>query len=526
MALSRRKKIIIGSVAVVLLLAIILISVFASRKDTPEVTVVKIEPRRELKSTVTASGEVRPIQFMNLTSEVQGRIEEIYVKEGDLVTKGQPLVRLDPTQVQSNTDAQVAAVQAAQSDAQVSRSQIIAAQNQLAQAQQGLNASNAQVDTAMQQVTSARQQVVTSQTNIDKAQVELNAANRELKRTAELVESGVVSKLEYDTAKDRVENAKVSLNTARAQLESQKLAINEALSRVKQTQAQANQQAAAVKVAQRGVETSTFSANTSQQRANQQAALLRGQKSQRDKTMQVAPINGIIAEIPSKVGTFAVAGLSTTALLTIADMSAVNIEVKVDETEIDKVQIGQKVKVKVDALGEKELIGEVWQTTPLATGKSATSGGLSTNINTQEAKELKVVIQLKDITEEIRKALRPGMSATAVITTKTAENVVTVPLQALIEKQPDATPTPLPGSVPSPSDKPKPIKGVYVMEGNKVKFVEVTTGITGDSDIEIKTGLADGQEVITGPSRILKTIKDGDVVKRQTKKEGAEATTK
>lgn len=528
MALSRRKKIIIGVVAAVLLVTIILISVFASRKDTPEVTIVKLEKKRELKSTVTASGEVRPIQFMNLTSEVQGRIEEIYVKEGDLVTKGQPLVRLDPTQLQSNTDAQMASLQAAQSDAQVSRSQILAAQNQLSQAQQGLNASQASVDTALQQVATARQQVVTSQTNVDKAQVELNAANREVKRTEQLVEDGVVSKIEYDQAKDRVENAKVSLNTARAQLEAQKLAVNEALSRVKQTQAQANQSAVQVKDARRGVDTANLSANTSQDRVNQQAAVLRGQRSQRDKTLQVAPINGVIAEIPSKVGTFAVAGLSTTALLTIADMSAINIEVKVDETEIDNVQPGQTAKIKVDAFGDKELLGTVKNKTPLAIGKSATSGGLSTQINVQEAKELKVVIELNDIPEDIKKGLRPGMSATAVITTKTAGDVISVPLQALIEKQPDkdgkdggASPAPtIPGNVPAPGDKPKPVKGVYVFEGNKVSFVEVETGITGESDIEIKSGLSEGQEVVTGPSRVLKTLKNGDVVKKQAKKDG------
>jgi len=306
--------------------------------------------------------------------------------------------------------------------------------------------------------------------------------------------------------------------------------VNEALSRVKTAQAQAGQQEVAIKDARRGVDTANLTANSSQERVNQQSAVLRGQRSQRDKTLQVAPINGIIAEIPSKVGTFAVAGLSTTALLTIADMSAVNIEVKVDETEIDKVQVGQKAKVKVDAMGEKELVGEVWQTTPLATGKSQTTGGLSTNINTQEAKELKVVIQLKDLTDEVRNQLRPGMSATAVITTKVAENVVTVPLQALVEKQPDkdkdGSSSPLPNSVPTPGekgDKPKPIKGVYVLDGNKVKFSEVATGITGESDIQITTGLSEGQEVITGPSRVLKTLKEGDVVKKQIKKEGDNA---
>src|ERR1700710_2310812 len=109
MALSRKKKIIIAAAASVLVLIIIVASIFATRTDTPEVTIVKVETRKELRSTVTSSGEVRPIQFMNITSEVQGRIEEIYVKEGDHVTKGQPLVRLDPDQLQSNTDAQTAA---------------------------------------------------------------------------------------------------------------------------------------------------------------------------------------------------------------------------------------------------------------------------------------------------------------------------------------------------------------------------------------------------------------------------------
>src|SRR6476619_6278268 len=106
MALSRKRKIIIGSSIGALLLIIIIGSIFATRTDTPEVTVVKIDTRPELKSTVTSSGEVRPIQFMNLTSEVQGKIEEIYVKEGDQVTKGQPLVRLDPNKLRSNSDAQ------------------------------------------------------------------------------------------------------------------------------------------------------------------------------------------------------------------------------------------------------------------------------------------------------------------------------------------------------------------------------------------------------------------------------------
>jgi HlyD family secretion protein len=507
MALSRKGKIVIGVSAAVLLFIIVVGSIFATRSDTPEVTVVKVETRKELRSTVTSSGEVRPIQFMNLTSEVQGRIEEIYVKEGDHVTKGQPLVRLDPNQLQSTTDAQLAAFQTAQDDVRVSQSQVSAAQNQLSQSEQGLNVAQVAVDTA-------RQQVVAAQTDVDKAQVELNAATREMKRNDQLLESGVVSRQVYDEAKDRLESARVSLNTAKANLATRQLSIKDATARL-------NQQSVSVRDAKRAVDTANLNVNVSQSRVNQQAATLRGSRNQRDKTLQVAPINGVIAEIPSKVGTFAVAGLSTTPLLTIADMSTINVEVKVDETEIDKVAVGQKAKIKVDAMGDKELEGEVAQKTPLAVGKSQTSGGLSTNINVQEAKEFRVVIQLNNLPDEVHDALRPGMSATAVITTKTVENVIAVPLQAVVEKKPEGSQTPgQPANTPEPMDKPKPIKGVYVLDGNKAKFKQVETGITGEADIQITSGLSDGEEVITGPSRILNTLKEGTVVKKQTKKEG------
>ncbi len=511
MALSRKKKIIIGAVVGVVVLAAIIGGIFASRTDTPEVTVVKVEQRRQLRSTVVSSGEVRPIQFMNLTSEVQGRIEEIYVKEGQVVKKGDPLVRLDPNQFESSTDAQLAALQGAQDDVRSSQTQVSAAQNSLSQAQQQLNIAQVAVD-------NARQGVVTAQTEVDRAQVEVNAANRELKRNEELLESGVIARQEYDTAKDRVENARVALNTAKARLEAQRISVKDATARV-------TQQNVAVRDARRGVETASINVSSSQSRANQQSALLRGQRSQRDKTLQVAPINGVIAEIPSKVGTFAVAGLSTTALMTIADMSTINVEVKVDETEIDNVQVGQKAEIKVDAFGETKIEGEVTQKTPLAVGKSQTTGGLSTNINVQEAKEFRVVIQLNNLTPELQEGLRPGMSATATITTKTAENLIAVPLQSIVEKRPDAVPSPtLQGDSPAAPERPKTIKGVYVLDGNRAKFVEVETGITGESDIQIVSGLKDGDEVITGPSRILNTLKDGTVVKRQTKQAGAQAS--
>ncbi|HEX7294641.1 MAG TPA: efflux RND transporter periplasmic adaptor subunit, partial [Pyrinomonadaceae bacterium] len=333
----------------------------------------------------------------------------------------------------------------------------------------------------------------------------------ELKRYTEMIESGVASRLEYDTARDRFEQAKIALETAKANLEAQKIAVKEANERV-------NQQKIAVKEAQTAIK-------STEMRANQQQAMLRGQVSQRSKATQLSPLTGVIADIPSRVGEFAVAGLSTTPLMTIADMSQINVEVNVDETEINNVAVGQEAKVKVDALGDKEIKAVVTQKNPLAVSKSDTTGGLSNRVNVQEAKEFKVTLELKEVPSEIQTALRPGMSSTATITTKTKNNVLAVPLESIVEKQPTPAASPsagVAGSVPtasgSPGEKPKTQKGVYLIEGNKVRFIEVTTGITGEADIEIESGLKQNQEIVRGPSRVLKTLKDGMTVKRQTKK--------
>jgi HlyD family secretion protein len=500
MALSRKKKVIIAVSAVVLLALIVIISVVASRKDEPEVTTVKVDVRSELRSTVTASGEVRPVQYIKLTSEVPGRIEEIYVNAGDQVKKGQQLVRVDPTQLQSSQEAQFAATQASISDVQNAR-------NAVSSAEQGLAVTEASV-------ASARQQVISQQTAVDRAVIDVNTAQRELKRTTELIEKGVSSRFDYDAARDRYEQAKVALDTAKANLEAQKLAVKEAMER-------ANQQRVAIKEAQTSVK-------SSESRANQQQAFLRGQTSQRSKATQYSPLNGVVADIPTRVGEYAVAQLSTTPLMTIADMSTINVEVNVDETEIASIEVGQLAKIKVDALGEKELNAVVTLKNPLAIAKSDTQGGLSNRVNVQEAKEFKVTMELKDLADEDRNKLRPGMNSTATITTKTHNNVLAVPLQAIVEKAP---PTPTPGgsvasSAPTPSgEKQKEIKGLYILDkNNKVKFVEITTGITGESDIEILSGLQAGAEVVTGPSRVLKTLKEGESVKRQSRKPDAGAS--
>src|SRR2546423_11237480 len=170
MALRRKKKIIIGVSALVVLVLVVVISVIVTRRDEPEVTTVKVDVRPELKSTVTASGEVRLIQYIKLTSEVPGRILEIFVNPGDIVKKNQALVRVDPTQLQSSQEAQWAATQASLND-------VTNARNAVASAQQALVVTEAGVSNAKQNVVSA--------------ELDLKTAERELKRSTNLVEQNV-----------------------------------------------------------------------------------------------------------------------------------------------------------------------------------------------------------------------------------------------------------------------------------------------------------------------------------------------
>jgi HlyD family secretion protein len=487
MAVSKKKKIIIGTTVLVILAAIIIASVLARRTDLPEVQTAKVERRATLESKVTANGEVRPIQFINLTAEVGGRVTDVFVKEGDVVKKGKPLLRVDPTQLAGSTSMQEAAVRAAQADVQNQTAALNAAENAINTARAALN---------------------TAQADLERAQVERSNAEIELKRATSLVESGIQSRAAYDTAKARFDSATASVNAAKARVEQSQVQIKDAEIRVKQ---------AGTSIA------------ASQARVAQQQASLSQSSDMLRKTTQYATIDGVIGGPIIQVGTFATANFQSTPLMIIADMSVINVEVKVDETDIANVRQGQRAKVKVDALGEQEIEGEVTEIAQTAITRSGQTIAQTATSGSQEAKDFKVVIRLINMNEDVRDRLRPGMSATATVGTDRRENVIAVPLQALVERDPQQLKggpagnqaNNQSGDQPSnqagaqnPKDK-KPIKGVFVVENNKTVFAPVETGITGENDIEIKSGLKEGQEIVTGPYRQLRTLKPDQAIKRE-----------
>ena len=209
-------------------------------------------------------------------------------------------------------------------------------------------------------------------------------------------------------------------------------------------------------------------------------------------------------------------------LMTLADPSVITAEVKVDETDIVDVAMGQPVEVTVDALPGKVFQGKVTEVGDQAILRSTGIATSQSTTGTEEAKDFKVVVTLSDPPEE----LRPGLSATAKITTARRQNVLTIPIQALAMRTPASLKVGASmqtvnaasnGDRPASAQDPG-TQGVFVLRshGSKLEsqFVPVTTGITGATDIEVTSGLKQGDEIVIGPYKVLRTLKNDVKLKR------------
>jgi HlyD family secretion protein len=462
MAVSRKRKIVVGSVVAIVLVGVLAASLLAGNREAPEVNVEKVKRAALLESKVTASGEVRPVKFYNLTAEVSGRITNIYVREGDVVKQNQELLRVDPTQLAEQVAGSQASLGAVMAD---------------------VGAAQASLSSAENNVFSAQASLTQALSDLEAAKADLILADAEYRRHQQLLESGVVSRSTFDQAEARQRAAQAAVNGAQARVEQLRTQLDDARIRVRQAQA---------------------NVKASQARVEQSNASLRSNQDLLTKTVKRSPIDGVVSSLPVKEGEFALANFSSTPLMVIADMSVVNVEVKVDETDIANVKLGQKAKVKVDAFGEQEIDGEVTEVGSSAITRSGQT--IATSSGSQEAKDFKVVIRLLP-DEQTRDRLRPGMSATAVVTTDHRENAVVVPLQALVLQEPEGEP-------PADGSKPKPLQGVFKLEGDKAMFVPLETGINGDTDIEVTKGIEADAEIITGPFNVLRTLKSDTVIER------------
>jgi HlyD family secretion protein len=240
------------------------------------------------------------------------------------------------------------------------------------------------------------------------------------------------------------------------------------------------------------------------------------------KTTYEAPFDGVITNLPVREGETVVIGIQNSpgsTLMTLADMSVITSEVKVDETDIVNVRLGQPAEVTIDAIPHKVFQGVVSEIGDNAIVRStgvATSQATSTS---EEAKDFKVVVTLTDPPPD----LRPGLSSTAKITTATRSSVLSIPIQALtVRTRADLVPKDTgkgshnvqAASAPADASRLKEeVQGVFVIRSKKAEFVPVDTGISGTTEIEVVKGPQEGDEVITGSYKVLRTLKPGASVK-------------
>jgi len=440
-----------------------------SQRDIVTVQTGKVI-RQDLTSVVTASGEIKPRNYINIgsNSNAPARIVAILVKEGDRVRKGQQLAKLESVQPEAEVAAQKASLSSAEAEAAAQEAAVRAAD----------------------------ESIRTAQATIDRVKAELERARLNYERAQQLFQSQLISRQEYDQR--------------RVELDAQQAALREAEARLQQAKAQRAQLASSLMAAQRRVSISQ--------------ANLRRAFDFLERTQAVAPLDGVVTNLPVRVGETVVPGIQNSPaslIMTIADMSLITAEVKVDETDIVNVKLGQTADITIDAIPNRTFKGKVIEIGNTAILRSTGLAASQSAISSQEAKDFKVVIALDNPPDEIR----PGLSCTAKITTAVRQKALSIPIQALTVRQRGDLEAKPQGNVQAAS-KPDPaaekarkeeIQGVFVIQGDKAVFRKVETGITGATDIEILSGLNEGEEIVTGSYKVIRTLRNEARVKVDNK---------
>src|ERR1051325_582807 len=442
----------IALIVVILLVAVAVVgfTVNQSQKNVVRVQTGKVA-KQDISSLVTASGQIKPKTIVNVGANAMGRIVRLFVKEGEKVKKGQIWAQLETVKSAADVEMPRATLSSSQTDAV---------------------AAEAALNTALAQLKS-------STADLERTKLDYNRAQG-------LYKDQLISKADYDAKKAAYEVADAVHAQDVARVAQNKAQVDSAHGKVKQAQAQ----------------------------------LVR-MNDVLSKTTYSAPFSGTVTNLPVHEGETVVMGIQNapgSTLMTVADMSVITAEVQVDETDIVNVKLDQPAEVTIDALPNQTFKGTV---TEIGDNAIIRSTGVSTSqstAGTQEAKDFKVVVTLTNPPAN----LRPGLSATAKITTGVAHDAVTIPIQALTMRDKndlDAQKKPS-----KPADKTAPasapvkkentdIQGVFVIKNKKAEFHEVVTGLAGSTEIQVKSGLQPGDEIITGSYKVLKTLRNGAGVK-------------
>src|SRR6202166_1196099 len=449
------KKAVIGVVVAGVLIGIVVFSVNQANKGVVTGQTAKVATQDDLVSIVTASGEIKPTTYTNVTAQGFGRITDILVKEGAHIKKGDRLLLQENVQASADVQAQSAAINSNESGVQVADSSY----------------------------TAARADLIQQEANLEKAKLDFD-------RGQGLYKDGLIPKQDFDQRKTAFNAAAPAVDASRARMQMQKAQLEQVRSNLDQSK-----------------------------------AVLVRTKDVLQKTTYFSPINGIVSYLPVRLGEYVVPGIQNPTgsfLMTLSDMSIVTSEVKVDETDIVNVRIGQDADVTIDAIPGKVFKGKVTEIGSQAVLRTSGLATTQTTTSNQEAKDFKVVVTLDSPPEN----LRPGLSTTAKIKTAEKKSVVAIPIQALAVRskkdldeaakngKKDSNVTlAAPAPVATGDPKKDEIQGVFVINGKKANFRPVETGISGVTDIEISKGLQAGDEIVVGSYKALRTLKPDAPIK-------------
>ena len=468
--MSPWKKVSIALVVAVMILSMVGYAIATRNRGLLAVEAEEVT-RQDIVESVTANGEVKPKDYVNIGADVMGRITQLDLSEGDVVEEGDFLVQIESIQNEADVQSAQASLDAALSELE------------------GMAASIRASEAALE---SAR---------VDKRRIEADFAlsEQDFERAREMYEGGLLSREQFERQESTHLVALVQVESADARIAQAEAQLAQVLQQREGTRLRIGQQEAALTRARDGL----------------------------NKTRRTAPLSGIITYLPVNVGEIAVVGLQNqpgTTLMTIADMSDITAEVLVDETDILDLRLNQRAEVRVDALVDKVLTGYVSEIGSSALNASGNGGISTTTTNTDEAKDFRVGITLDNPPAD----LRPGLSCTAVIETASETDALTVPIQALTIREIEATE--VPSFIENPvTNDPRPgepllaeVEGVFVIDEGMARFRPVRTGIVGTTDIQILDGLDEGEPLVVGPYRVLRTLEDETAVRIQETDEDEE----
>ena len=417
--MSKGKKIALTLVAVAVIGGLVAANAAKGNRNKIEVQTGKVA-KKDLVSKVSASGEIRPKKFVNVSSDVAGRIVKLMIKEGDRVKRGQVLARIDAKRYEESTRQTEASLAASRSD-------------------------------------------------LDRTLADLELSRQGLERQRRMHADKLISDQILDQAESEFKMKQAAVEAQR-------------------------------------------------KRINQQAAIVATAQDDLGKTTVVAPMDGVVTSLQKEEGETVIGAqsFSPTVICVVADLSVMEVEILVDETDIRNLALGQTSEVRVDALEGSVIKGEVTEIGSSAIPRGATAA-TGSNVNTSnQAKDFKVTVTLKDPPA----SLRPGLNATADVITARREGVVAAPIQAVVVRQIDkdgkvvdpslgqAGPGSSPSNAPARTEKLEEKEGIFIVQEGKAVFKQVKTGIIGDTDIEVLEGAKDGDEIVTGSYRTLRTLKN------------------